>query len=66
MDDPDRYYMERIAAEVGRGGKDSHNDLTSMMQASRIYKAGLIVTYIPRKARDVLRQIKKNWTAERV
>ena len=58
MGDPDRYYMERIAGDVSKADKNGFNDLTSMMQASRIYKVGLIVTYIPRKARDIQRFIR--------
>ncbi len=58
IDDPDRYYMERIAGEVNRADKNGLNDITSMMQVSRVYKAGLVVTYIPRKIRDIHRLIK--------
>ena len=55
IDDPDRYYMERIAGEVQKAKQNGgFHEVTSILQASRIYKAGLIVTFIPRKIRDLL------------
>ena len=54
MDDPDRYYMERIAGEVSKAERKSGaGDAGSMLEASRIYKAGLIVTYLPRKIKGL-------------
>lgn len=56
MDDPDRYYMERIAGEVQKAKWDSGaGDVSSMLQASRVYKVGLVVTFLPRKIRNFIR-----------
>ena len=65
MDDPDRYYMERIAADVRKAAGNSIDDVTTVLQSSRIYKAGLIVTYFPRKVRDILRLFHSKLTESR-